>query len=140
MDRKQFAGSAFLWGIVAMVATGCASSPDQSGEAEGGGSYTVSGATTSTSAITQYSVIQGDNLWEIAAMSSVYGNAYQWPLIYKANQPMIEDADLIQPGMQLTIGRDYSQAEIEAAEAHARSRGPWVLGEVEMSDRSYLGR
>lgn len=87
-----------------------------------------------------YTVARGDSLWHISGKSSVYGNPYQWPLLYKANRSKIKDADLIFPGQQLTIDRKASDADIKAAVRHAKTRGTWSLGVVEDSDRAYLGR
>ena len=49
-------------------------------------------------AASSYQVVSGDNLWDISGKDSIYGNPYQWPLIYKANSDQIKDADLIFPG------------------------------------------
>lgn len=87
-----------------------------------------------------YSVVRGDNLWNISAKDSIYGNAFQWPLIYKANSDKIKDADLIYPGQEFTIDRAASAAEIDAAVHHAKTRGAWTLGVVEESDKAYLAR
>ena len=87
-----------------------------------------------------YSVMAGDTLWGISARSEIYGNPYQWPLIYKANRSQIQDADLIFPGQNLMIQRDASAADIDAAVNHARTRGAWSLGVVEASDEAYLAR
>jgi len=87
-----------------------------------------------------YSVVRGDNLWNISAKDSIYGNAFQWPLIYKANSDKIKDADLIYPGQEFTINRSASGAEIDAAVHHAKTRGAWTLGVVEESDKAYLAR
>ncbi|HEY0635161.1 MAG TPA: LysM peptidoglycan-binding domain-containing protein [Gammaproteobacteria bacterium] len=87
-----------------------------------------------------YTVVRGDSLWHISGKSEVYGNPYQWPLIYKANRSKIKDADLIYPGQQLTIDRNASDADIKAAVNHAKTRGAWSLGVVEESDRAYLSR
>ena len=86
----------------------------------------------------EYPVVPGDHLWGISAKPSIYGDPYQWPLIYKANTDKIEDADLIYPGQVLTIRRGHTQAEIDAAVHHARTRGAWTLGRVEETDRQYL--
>ena len=91
-------------------------------------------------AITSYTVVRGDSLWAISGKSQIYGNPYQWPLIYKANRNQIKDADLIYPGQQFRIERNVSQAEINAAINHARTRGAWSLGVVEESDLRYLAR
>ncbi|MDH5784730.1 MAG: LysM peptidoglycan-binding domain-containing protein [Chromatiales bacterium] len=87
-----------------------------------------------------YTVMSGDTLWGISSKSSIYGNPYQWPLIYKANRSQIKDADLIYPGQNLVIQRDASAAEIDAAVNHARNRGAWSIGVVESSDEAYLSR
>lgn len=85
-----------------------------------------------------YTVNKGDNLWNIAGRFDIYGEAYQWPLIYKNNQAQIDDADLIYPGQVLSIKLDPSSFEIQRAIEHAKNRGPWSLGVVEPTDRAYL--
>ena len=87
-----------------------------------------------------YTVKPGDNLWDIAAKFDIYGNPLEWPLIFKENQEAIRDADLIRPGQELTVDMSPSEDEVQRAIEHARTRGPWRLGEVEESDRRYLGR
>jgi len=87
-----------------------------------------------------YMVMSGDTLWGISARSEIYGNPYQWPLIYKANRSQIQDADLIFPGQNLMIQRDASADDVDAAVNHARTRGAWSIGVVEASDEAYLAR
>jgi nucleoid-associated protein YgaU len=87
-----------------------------------------------------YEVMAGDSLWGIAGQGNVYGDPYQWPLIFKANSDQIKDADLIYPGQQLEIERNPSAAAVDAAIQHARTRGAWSLGVVEESDRAFLAR
>lgn len=87
---------------------------------------------------TSYMVERGDNLWSISGKDDIYGNPYQWPLIYKANREQIKDADLIYPGQDLSIVRGMSDEMINAAVNHARTRGAWSLGEVEATDQAYL--
>ncbi len=89
---------------------------------------------------TSYSVVSGDHLWGISSKPRIYGNPYQWPLIYKANSDKIKDADLIHPGQELAIERNASNAEVNAAIRHAKTRGEWSVGEVEESDKRYLTR
>lgn len=88
--------------------------------------------------MTSYRVVPGDSLWTIAGLHTIYGNPYEWPLIYKANSKQIKDADLIHPDQVLAIPRDASASEIEAAIEHARTRGAWSLGLVEDTDVAYL--
>lgn len=91
-------------------------------------------------ATSTYEVVAGDNLWNIAGKGSVYGNPYQWPLIYKANKGKINDADLIYPGQMFDIDESPSASEVNAAVNHARNRGAWSIGSVESSDQAYLGQ
>lgn len=89
---------------------------------------------------TSYNVVRGDHLWGISSKSTIYGNPYQWPLIYKANRDKIKDADLIEPGQVFAINRKASSSEVDAAVRHAKTRGAWKLGVVEESDTAYLAR
>ena len=84
-----------------------------------------------------YTVVRGDTLWDIASYRVIYGNPYQWPLIYKANSHQIDDADLIEPEQILMIP-NASASEVEAAIQHAKTRGAWSLGVIEESDLAYL--
>ena len=87
-----------------------------------------------------YTVVRGDNLWNISGKSSIYGDPYQWPLIYKANRSQINDPDLILPGQNFDIDRNASSSEIDAAINHARTRGAWSVGDAEQSDLDFLAR
>ena len=88
--------------------------------------------------ISAYVVQAGDHLWGISSQPKVYGDPYQWPLLFKRNRADITDADLIYPGQMIQIERDMSDAQIQEAIDHARSRGAWALGVVEGSDLRYL--
>jgi hypothetical protein len=85
-------------------------------------------------------VDEGEHLWGISAHHMVYGDPYQWPLLFKRNRNQIDDADLIYPGQVLHIERDLSNAEIDRAIKHAKTRGAWILGITELSDLEYLSR
>ena len=87
-----------------------------------------------------YTVSQGDSLWGIAGKSEVYGNSYEWPLIYKNNASKIKDADLIYPGQEFEINKNPTEAARDAAIKHARNRGSWSIGTVEASDQDYLNQ
>ena len=87
-----------------------------------------------------YTVVRGDNLWNISGKSSIYGDPYQWPLIFKANRSQIKDPDLIFPGQNFAIDRSASSSEIDAAINHARTRGAWSVGDIEQSDLDFLAR
>jgi len=90
--------------------------------------------------VSSYSVVRGDNLWNISGKDEVYADPYQWPLIYKTNRDKIKDADLIYPGQVLDIDQNASASEIDAAINHAKTRGAWSLGDTEQSDLDYLAK
>ncbi len=46
-----------------------------------------------------------DCLWNIAKKPDIYNDPFAWPKIWHANQEMIHNPDIIQPGMQLTIAK-----------------------------------
>ena len=96
-------------------------------------------STAESMSLGSYLVVTGDNLWDIAGQDSVYGNPYQWPLIYKANSGQIKDADLIYAGQTFDIPK-ASDAEAAAAVEHAKTRGAWTVGETEASDLDYLAQ
>lgn len=95
---------------------------------------------SSASGVSSYSVVRGDNLWDISGKDNVYGDSYQWPLIYKTNRSKIKDADLIYPGQVFDIDQNASAADIDAAINHAKTRGAWSVGDIEQSDSDYLAR
>ena len=133
---------AFLVLLGVLVAAGCQTKApeEEAAAAEVAPAAETAPAAEAPAAGETYSVVSGDHLWGIAAKSRIYGNPYQWPLIYKANADSIEDADLIQPGQVLNIARDSSASEVDAAVHHAKTRGAWSLGVTEDSDKAYLGQ
>lgn len=92
------------------------------------------------STVGRYEVEKGDSLWRISALDYVYSDPYHWPLIYRSNSGIIEDADLIYPGQWLEFNKNPYSTEVDAAVRHARTRGAWTLGIVEDSDRAYLNQ
>ena len=87
-----------------------------------------------------YNVVRGDHLWGISSKPTIYGNPYQWPIIFKANRDKIKDADLIEPGQVFSIEKNPSSADRDASVKHAKTRGAWQLGVTEKSDLDYLAR
>ncbi|MFW5969811.1 MAG: LysM peptidoglycan-binding domain-containing protein [Halofilum sp. (in: g-proteobacteria)] len=86
----------------------------------------------------EYTVERGDTLWDISGSSDGYDDPYQWPLIYKANEDKIKDADLIFPDQEFVIEAEPSSSEVDRATKHAKNRGEWELGVTEGSDLEYL--
>jgi nucleoid-associated protein YgaU len=84
-----------------------------------------------------YAVVKGDSLWAISGKPEVYGNPYQWPLIYKANTDKIRDADLIHAGQEFAVDKNPTADAAAAAVKHAKTRGAWSVGAVEESDKAY---
>jgi LysM repeat protein len=124
-----------------MVAAGCQSKKaEEEAPAEAAPDAEAAPAAEAMPAGETYSVVRGDHLWGIAAKSQIYGNPYQWPLLYKANADSIADADLIEPGQVLNVARGSSADEVDAAVRHAKTRGAWSLGVTEESDKAYLAQ
>jgi nucleoid-associated protein YgaU len=44
-----------------------------------------------------------DSLWRISGYQNIYNNPFDWPKIWKRNQKLIQNPDLIYPGWQLII-------------------------------------
>ena len=96
-------------------------------------------APTQSSMTSSYEVARGDCLWTIAGQSQIYGNPYEWPLIYKANSDKITHGpDLIFPGQNFSIDRSAGSADIDAATHYAKTRGAWKLGVEGSADKRFL--
>ena len=50
-----------------------------------------------------YSVVKGDNLWNIAKQETIYDDPYMWPRIFRANRDQINDPDMIYPKQVLAV-------------------------------------
>ncbi|MFO7891099.1 MAG: LysM peptidoglycan-binding domain-containing protein [bacterium] len=59
----------------------------------------------------KYTVVRGDNLWDISKKDDIYGNPYQWIRIYCVNKDQIKDADLIYPEQIFNIARGVAENE-----------------------------
>jgi LysM repeat protein len=66
-----------------------------------------------------YTVVKHDTLWDIAGKSSIYGDAFQWPVIFKTNRDKIQDPDLIYPKQELEIKKALTADEVEKAKKAA---------------------
>lgn len=73
-----------------------------------------------------YTVQPGDSLWTIAAKPSVYGNAFLWPLIWRANLELIKDPAVLRAGQDLDIRTNPSVDEVYAAVQEAQGRAAKV--------------
>lgn len=84
-----------------------------------------------------YRVRKNDNLWNIAAKQSVYGDPLLWPLLLKTNADRVRNADLIFPGLELSIDPNPSARDKASARQHAKQRGNTAR---QAKDASYLSR
>ena len=71
-----------------------------------------------------YTVKRGDTLWGISAKDYIYGDPWQWPLIYKANRDKIRNPHLIYPKQVLKIPRDITCKDIVEARKKALRTPP----------------
>ena len=129
--------------VVAFAVVGCASTEptkETKEETKAAEVQPAAPAAPTRKADDTYNVVRGDHLWGISSKPKIYGNPYQWPLIYKANRSQIADADLIKPGQVFTIDRNASAGAVDAAIRHAKTRGEWKLGVTEESDKRYLAQ
>ena len=60
-----------------------------------------------------YTVMQGDSLWNISGMETIYKDSIYWPIIHDANGGLIADPDLIYPGQELTIPRGLKSGAMD---------------------------
>jgi nucleoid-associated protein YgaU len=71
-----------------------------------------------------YTVKRGDTLWGIASKDFIYGDPWQWPLIYKANRDKVKNPHLIFPSQRLRIPRDITCDDIINARRQALKTPP----------------
>jgi hypothetical protein len=72
-----------------------------------------------------YVVKKGDSLWKISARKGTLGDAFRWPLIFKANRDQIQDPDFIEPKQDLSFKKSYSKDEIADAVKKAELTPPF---------------
>ena len=65
--------------------------------------------------VSHYRVAHHDSLWKISAKSKVYGDPFQWPVLFIANRQEIKDPDLIKPGQNLKVKRDMGSEDVNSA-------------------------
>jgi hypothetical protein len=115
---------ALVAGITGLALAGCANKPNVKPEA-------VTAAPTPTAAPTavaqgSYVVKKGDSLWKISEKGEVLGDAFRWPLLFKANRDQIQDPDLIEPKQDLGYKKEYSKDEVDDAVKKAQETPPFV--------------
>lgn len=73
-----------------------------------------------------YLVRRHDCLWAIAGKPNIYGDSFEWPLIFKTNRDQIQDPDLIYPRQKLKIAAGVSSEERGSAKRLAMETPKYV--------------
>ncbi|HVZ80093.1 MAG TPA: hypothetical protein VHE12_04740 [bacterium] len=73
-----------------------------------------------------YTVANHDTLWGIAGKSDIYGDNFQWPLIFKANRDSIKDPDLIYPKQNFMIEKEVASEDVANAKKLASKTPKYV--------------
>ncbi len=76
--------------------------------------------------LSHYLVEKHDCLWMIAGKSRVYGDSFEWPMLFKANRDEIKDPDLIYPRQDLRVDKDLSMEEVNNAKRMAMATPKYV--------------
>jgi len=73
-----------------------------------------------------YIVEKHDSLWAISGKPGVYGDSFDWPLIFKANRDQIQDPDLIYPRQVFKIEKNPGLEELNRAKQLAMDTPKYV--------------
>ncbi len=73
-----------------------------------------------------YIVQKHDCLWTIADKPRVFGDSFEWPILYKANRDQIKDPDLIYPRQDLRVDKGLSLEEMNNAKRMASATPKYV--------------
>lgn len=75
-----------------------------------------------------HTVVEGEFLRKISSYEKIYADEMKWPRIYRANKDRIEDPNLIYPGWELKIPRDWPMSwTVSEGEYLARIAGYWEV-------------
>lgn len=73
-----------------------------------------------------YIVQKRDCLWTIAGKTRVFGDSFEWPLLFKTNRDTIKDPDLIYPRQDLRVDKGYSMEDLSNAKRMASATPKYV--------------
>ncbi len=126
IPKKMMIGLAAL-AVAGIWSGGCGSAkrlestqvPGQPGAGEAAGKV-------SPAASGHYLVRPNDCLWAIAGKPDIYGDSFEWPLIFKTNRDQIQDPDLIYPRQKLKIATGFSMEERGGAKRLAMETPKYV--------------
>jgi hypothetical protein len=76
--------------------------------------------------IAEYVVVRGDSLWKISGKGDIYGDSFQWPLLFINNRDLIKDPDLIKPTWKLNVKQDFASDKVADAVGKAKETPRYV--------------
>jgi hypothetical protein len=133
---EKFKKAAAVLSLAGLLACGCAAKKVDTTEVPQGPDNTQAAVvpTPTETAVQKYEVQKGDCLWAISGKSEIYGDSFQWPLIFKANRDQIQDPDQITPGQDFSIPKGQTAEQVQHARqlasdtpkfvSHAAPRNP----------------
>jgi hypothetical protein len=74
----------------------------------------------------KYTVKHGDSLWEISAKHSIYGDPFEWPLLFRSNRDQITDPDIIEVNQQLSVDKSFDKDIMKDARQEAEDTPPYI--------------
>jgi hypothetical protein len=119
----------FAFLSMGLVAFGCGSTKRiQSGEIPGQpmSNEPVAMQRPDLKASGTYIVQKRDCLWTIAAQPRVFGDSFEWPILFKTNRDQIQDPDLIYPRQDLRVDKGLSMEEMGNAKRMASATPKYV--------------
>jgi len=73
-----------------------------------------------------YIVQKRDTLWAIAAKPAIFGDPFEWPLLFKANRDKVADPDLIYPRQSFRVEKGLAENEVGHAKQLAMQTPRYV--------------
>jgi len=101
--------------VIGFSVAGCAAKKAETTEVPKAPESNEAAPVHSAPVMQKYEVKKGDCLWTISGKPDIYGDSFQWPLIFKANRDQIEDPDEISPGQVFNIKKDVTSDELRRA-------------------------
>ncbi len=78
-------------------------------------------AVTARADVRVYVVRKGDCLWKIAARKNVFGDPWQWPLLFLRNRALVPDPNRVEVGQRLEVPQRVPAGAMDQALAFARA-------------------
>jgi len=114
-----------LFTAILIAAAGCAPKQEIKPEATPMAEATQMPTAVSQETKMTYDVKKGDCLWKISSMSDIYGDPFEWPLLFRANRDQIQDPDIIEVNQELQVKKDFSKEQTDKAIEEAKETPPY---------------